>query len=91
MWRRAASSVELQLGLSGLLDCWILGSRDRQICIGTTASWSRARSPEAMQVPLGKRLFARLFSTSPLPPGAMNNFDRIRGKETVFSTPGVFW
>jgi hypothetical protein len=90
MWRRAASSVELQLGLSGLLDCWILGSRDP-----TNLHWDyrfvvAGALTGGMQVPLGKRLFARLFFDFAVAAWRYEYFDRIRGKETVFSTPGVF-
>jgi hypothetical protein len=61
MWRRAASTVEFQLGLAGLLDWWILGARYQ-----TNVRWDERLAVAGalaggMQVPLGKRFFARLF------------------------------
>ncbi len=90
MWRRAVSAVELQLGLAGLLDCWILGARYQ-----TNAQWDfrvaiAGALTGGMQVPLGKRLFLRFsldFAVGALryryvEPGDPN--------ETAFSTPRVF-
>jgi hypothetical protein len=88
MWRRAASTVELQLGLAGLLDYWILGSRDP-----TNLHWDyrfvvAGALTGGMQVPLGKRLFARLFLD--LAVAALRYEYRDPDKRTVFSTPSVF-
>ena len=91
MWRRAVFSVELQLGLSGLLDCWILGARDQQ----TNVHWDyRLTAAGAltggMQVPLGKRLFARLFLDVAVAGWRYKYYDRTADGQTVFSTPSVF-
>jgi hypothetical protein len=91
MWRRAASSVELQLGLSGLLDCWILGARDEQTNLHWDYRFTVAGAlTGGMQVPLGKRLFARLFVDVAVAAWHYKYDDQIRGQQTVFSTPGVF-
>jgi hypothetical protein len=90
MWRRAVSSVELQLGLAGLVDCWILGARDqaglhwdaRLVVAGALAG--------GMQVPLGKRLFARVYFDFAVAGWRYEYFERVPGKEAVFSTPGAF-
>jgi len=91
MWRRAASSVEFQLGVAGLLDCWILGARDQQ----TNLHWDyRVTVAGAlvggMQVPLGRRLFARLFLDVAVAASRYAYDDTNAGKATVFSTPRVF-
>ena len=88
MWRRAASTVELQLGLAGLLDYWILGARYQ-----TNLQWDyrvavAGALTGGMQVPLGKRLFARLFLD--LAVAALRYEYREPDKRTVFSTPSVF-
>jgi hypothetical protein len=86
MWRRAIAAVELQLGLAALLDCWILGARYQ-----TNVQWdSRVAVAGAltggMQVPLGRRLFARLSLDFALAALRYNYVD----PKTAFSTPGVF-
>jgi len=90
MWRRAASSVELQLGLAGLLDCWILGARDP-----TSLHWDyrfvlAGALTGGMQVPLGKRLFARLFLDVAAAAWRYAYYEQNRYQATVFSTPSVF-
>ena len=90
LWRRAASGVELQLGLAGLLDCWILGARYQ-----TNAQWDyrfvvAGALTGGMQVPLGKRLFARLFLDVAVAARRYAYDDPSPGKGTVFSTPSVF-
>jgi hypothetical protein len=90
MWRRAASSVELQLGLAGLIDCWILGARDPAGLHWDTRFVVAGALAGGMQVPLGKRLFARVFFDCAVAAWRYEYFDRIRGKDAVFSTPGVF-
>ena len=90
MWRRTASSVELQLGLAGLLDCWILGARYQ-----ANAQWNyrvavAGALTGGMQVPLGRRLFARLFLDVAV---AFVRYDYVNpgpGNVAAFSTPGVF-
>ena len=85
----AASSVELQLGLAGLLDCWILGARYQ-----TNAQWDfrvaiAGALTGGMQVPLGKRLFLRLsldFAKAAL----RYRYVDPNTNETAFSTPSVF-
>ncbi|MGB8298392.1 MAG: hypothetical protein WCG85_23455 [Polyangia bacterium] len=90
MWRRAVSSVELQLGLAGLVDCWILGARDQAGLHWDTRFVAAGALTGGMQVPLGKRLFARLFFDFAVAAWRYEFFDRIRGNDAVFSTPGVF-
>jgi len=90
MWRRAVSTAELQLGLGGLLDCWILGARYQ-----TKVQWdSRVAIAGAltggMQVPLGKRLFARLFIDLAAAALRYEYNNPTVDRRTVFSTPGVF-
>jgi hypothetical protein len=91
MWRRAAAfGVELQLGLAGLLDCWILGARYQ-----TNAHWdyrfvAAGALTGGMQVALGKRLFARLFFDVAVAGWRYRYYDRTANGQTVFSTPGVF-
>jgi len=90
MWRRAASSVELQLGLAGLLDCWILGARAQ-----TTVHWDTrfvlaGALAGGMQVPLGRRLFARLFLDVAVAGWRYVYDDLSPGNGTIFSTPRVF-
>jgi hypothetical protein len=91
MWRRAASSVELQLGLAGLLDCWILGSRDQQASLHWDYRSTVAGAiTGGMQVPLGKRLFARLFLDLAVAAWRYEYDDPDPSKGSVFSTPRVF-
>ncbi|HJX52068.1 MAG TPA: hypothetical protein VJ801_04815 [Polyangia bacterium] len=91
MWRRAASSVELQLGLAGLLDFWILGARDQQQNLHWDYRLTAAGAlTGGMQVPLGKRLFARLFLDVAVAAARYEYDDPSPGKGTVFSTPRVF-
>ena len=90
MWRRWASSVEFQLGLAGLVDCWILGARDQAGLHWDTRFVVSGALAGGMQVPLGRRLFARLFFDFAVAGWRYEYFDRIRLKEVVFSTPGVF-
>ena len=90
MWRRAVSSVELQLGLAGLVDCWILGARDQAGLHWDTRFVVAGALAGGMQVPLGKRLFARVFFDFAAAGWHYEYFDRIRVNEAVFSTPSVF-
>jgi hypothetical protein len=94
MWRRrAASAVELQLGLAGLLDCWILGARDQQSNLHWDYRLTVAGAlTGGMQVPLGKRFFARLFLDVAVAPWRYEYeyYDQIGGRKAVFSTPRVF-
>jgi hypothetical protein len=90
MWRRWVSTVELQLGLAGLIDCWILGARDQTGLHWDTRFVVAGALAGGMQVPLGKRLFARVFFHFAAAAWRYEYFDRIGAKETVFSTPGVF-
>jgi hypothetical protein len=90
MWRRQAATVELQLGLAGLLDCWILGARYQ-----TNAQWDyrfvvAGALTGGMQFPLGKRLFARLFLDVAVAAWRYEYLDPRVEKGRVFSTPGVF-
>ena len=90
MWRRAVSAVELQLGLAGLLDCWILGARYQ-----TNVQWDyrfavAGALTGGMQVPLGKRLFARLFLDFAVAALRYEYYDPELTMRTVFSTPSVF-
>jgi len=89
MWRRAISAVELQLGLAGQLDFWILGARYQ-----TNVQWdyrfaAAGAVTGGMQVPLGKRLFLRLsldFAKAAL----RYRYVDPNTNETAFSTPSVF-
>jgi hypothetical protein len=90
MWRRAVSTVELQLGLAGLLDCWILGARYQ-----TNAQWDyrfafAGALAGGMQVPLGKRLFARVFLDFAVAFVRYEYEDPGRSNVAAFSTPRVF-
>jgi hypothetical protein len=90
MWRRAASTVEFQLGLAGLLDYWILGARYQ-----TNARWDdrvavAGALAGGMQVPFGKRFFARVFFDVA---AALVRYEYVDPRSTngnAFSTPSVF-
>jgi hypothetical protein len=90
MWRRAISAVELQLGLAGLLDFWILGARYQ-----TNVQWDHRFAVAGaltggMQVPLGKRLFLRLSLDFAVAAVRYEYVDPRSANGTAFSTPGVF-
>lgn len=90
MWRRATSAVEFQLGLAGLLDYWILGARYQ-----TNVRWDERFAVAGalaggMQVPLGKRFFARVFVDVAL---AFVRYEYVNPSSANgggFSTPRVF-
>jgi hypothetical protein len=89
LWRRAIAAVELQLGLAGLLDFWILGARSQ-----TNVQWDYRLAiagalTGGMQVPLGKRFFLRLsldFAVAAL----RYEYRDPRTNQPAFSTPSVF-
>ena len=89
MWRRTIAAVELQLGLAGLLDFWILGARSQ-----TNVQWDYRLAiagalTGGMQVPLGKRFFLRLsldFAVAAL----RYEYRDPRTNQPAFSTPSVF-
>ena len=90
MWRRAVSAVELQFGLAGLLDCWILGARYQ-----TNVQWDyrfavAGALTGGMQVPLGKRLFLRFSLDFAVAALRYEYVDPRSGNGTAFSTPSVF-
>lgn len=90
MWRRAMSAVELQFGLAGLLDCWILGARYQ-----TNVQWDYRLAVAGalvggVQVPLGKRLFLRVSLDFAVAALRYDYVDPRSGNGTAFSTPRVF-
>jgi len=90
MWRRVTHAVELQLGLAGLLDCWILGARYQ-----TNVQWDyrfafAGAVTGAVQLPIGRRLFARLLLDFAVAATRYDYIDRNRADVTAFSTPRVF-
>jgi len=90
MWRRAASSVETAAGpvwAARLLDSRVEGSD--KFALGLPLR-GRGALTGGMQVPLESAFSPVCSSTSPFAAWRYEYFDRIRGKETVFSTPGVF-
>jgi hypothetical protein len=79
--------VEFQLGLAGLLDYWILGARYQ-----TNVRWDERFAVAGalaggMQVPLGKRFFARVFVDVAL---AFVRYEYGSANGGGFSTPRVF-
>jgi hypothetical protein len=89
-WRHEAATLELQLGLAGLVDCWVLGARYQ-----TNVEWDyrfvvAGALTGGMQFPLGKRLFARLFLDFAVAGWRYEYQDPRAEKGSVFSTPGVF-
>jgi hypothetical protein len=89
-WRHEAATLELQLGLAGLVDCWVLGARYQ-----TNVQWDyrfvvAGALTGGMQFPLGKRLFARLFLDVAVAGWHYEYLDPRAEKGSVFSTPGVF-
>jgi hypothetical protein len=90
MWRRRVSTIELQLGLAGLLDCWILGERYQ-----TRVQWDYRLAfagalTGGMQIPFGKRLFARLFLDLAAAFVRYRYVDPASQSGAAFSTPSVF-
>jgi hypothetical protein len=90
MWRRLLSTVELQLGLAGLVDGWILsamyqktGSFDYQFSYAGAAIGG-------LQVPIGKRLFFRAFADFAVSIQRPQYFDSTSKTKPAFSTPFVF-
>jgi hypothetical protein len=89
-WRRAMSAVELQFGVAGLLDCWILGAR-YQTNVQRDYRFAVAGAlTGGMQVPLGKRLFLRFSLDFAVAALRYDYVDPRSGNGTAFSTPSVF-
>lgn len=60
MWRRSVSTLELQLGAAGLVDCWILGVRTQDNLQWDTRFTVAGALTSGLQLPVSKSLFVRL-------------------------------
>jgi len=89
MWRRAIYGAELQLGIAGQVDWWILGARyQNNVQWDQRVAFAGALTA-GMQVPLWKRFFARVFFDFAVAAERLKYFDR-NANDVSFSTPGVF-
>jgi hypothetical protein len=90
MWRRMLSTVELQLGLAGLGDAWILSAMYQKTGSFEYHFSYAGAATGGLQVPIGKRLFFRAFADFAVSVRRPQYFDSTSKTKPVFSTPLVF-
>jgi hypothetical protein len=90
MWRRALSTVELQLGLAGLVDAWVLSAMYQDKGSFNTGFSFSGGAVAGLQVPLGKSLFVRMFADLAVAALRPWYFDPADNQTPAFSTPLVF-
>jgi hypothetical protein len=90
MWRRSVSTLELQLGAAGLVDCWILGIRTQDKLRWDTRFTVAGAATGGLQVPISKSLFARLGFDFAVAGTRYQYIDPTRLGGAAFTTPSFF-
>ena len=90
MWRHSVSTLELQLGAAGLVDCWILGARYQDQLRWDTRFTIAGAAVGGLQLPISKRLFARLGLELAVAGTRYEYIDPTHDPGAQFSTPRFF-
>jgi hypothetical protein len=90
MWRRSVSTLELQLGAAGLVDCWILGARYQDQLRWETRFTVAGAAVGGLQLPISKHFFARLGLELAVAGMRYEYIDPTHGPDAQISTPRLF-
>jgi hypothetical protein len=90
MWRHLVSTLELQLGAAGLVDCWILGARYQDELRWDTRFTVAGAAVGGMQVPISTSLFVRLGLEFAVAGTRYQYIDPTRRPDATYTTPQFF-
>jgi hypothetical protein len=90
MWRHSVSTLELQWGVAGLVDCWILGARYQDQLRWETRFTVAGATTGGLQVPVSKSLFVRLGLEFAVAGTRYRYVDPTHGSDATFTTPSFF-
>jgi hypothetical protein len=90
MWRHRVSTLELQLGAAGLVDCWILGARYQDQVRWDTRFTIAGAAVGGMQVPISTSVFVRLGLELAAAGTRYQYIDPTHGSDATFNTPRFF-